>query len=508
MKKIIKTRLDSCYQKVQFGVALIDESDSIWYINPYFQKITGINKEIISKTPFQKLIVERNIQSYLDFKKNFFNSTNSPIILKKLGIKNNNSGETIFDLNIGMEKENEKNFLIMFLIPAKNEEAVIHETNEHPTNAKKPTFFNDSNLNNTLLHKIWNHADSLLFILDKDGYIKQLNPTAENRTGYDSAEIGKNKIDLLNSEQKSRLNQTEWLSLSSYISDLDENNYLEKRTDTSIIKKDGTNLEVALTLVRLPPNEIFKEQTYLGIAEVLEKERILKHELRKTEELVAIRTRFISIASHELRTPLNIILSSATLISKYLELKKTDQIDLHVDRILSSVSYITRLLNDFLTVRKIEEDKIKMEYCSFNIPSYMNETIAELRSLLKNQQDIRYQHEGDLYINLDPKLFKHIVINLISNAIKYSPDNGKIEILSIKKDGYLEIFFKDNGIGISQADQEHLFEKFFRGSNALHIKGTGLGLNIVYNYIKMMKGNIFVKSQLGSGTTFKIVFEN
>src|SRR5690606_18360389 len=110
--------------------------------------------------------------------------------------------------------------------------------------------------------------------------------------------------------------------------------------------------------------------------------------------------------------------------------------------------------------------------------------------------------------NLDPKLFKHVVINLISNAIKYSPDDGKIEILSIKNNGYLEVFFKDNGIGISQADQEHLFEKFFRGSNALHIKGTGLGLNIVYNYVKMMKGNIFVKSQLGNGTTFKIVFEN
>ena len=508
MKNILKKRLDPYYKHVHFGVVLVDDSDCIWYINPYLSKILGVDKTLFPHLSFQKLIIERNIQSYLISKKNFLKEVNVKTPPAEIGIIDHQSREHVFKLSIGTENENEKNFLILFLTPIRHEDTTITETNENQVKIKKPFFLNDSNLNNTLLHKIWNHADSLLFILDKDGYIKQLNPTAESRTGYSSAEVQKDKTHILNDEQKSRLNQKEWPSLSSYVSDLNENDYLEKRTDTFIIKKDGTNLEVALTLLRLPANNAFQEQKYLAIAEVLEKERILKHELRKTEDLVAIQTRFISIASHELRTPLNIILSSATLISKYLELEKTDQIDLHVDRILSSVNFITRLLNDFLTIRKMEEDKIKIEYCSFNIPLYMNEIIAELRSLLKNQQNIRYEHEGDLYVNLDQNVFKHIVMNLVSNAIKYSPENGKIEILSIKKDGYLEIFFKDNGIGISQADQKHLFEKFFRGSNVLHIKGTGLGLNIVYNYVKMMKGNIFVKSKPGHGTTFKVVFEN
>src|SRR5690606_33132288 len=151
MNKISKTKLDPCYHRVHFGVALVDEDDSICYMNPYLQKITGINKEITPNIPFQKLIVERNIRSYLESKKNFLEDTHSLLPPIRIGIKNSDSSELVFDLNMGLEKKDEKNFLILFLIPVNNGKVTINQASKKHSNLKKPSFFNDSTLNDTLL---------------------------------------------------------------------------------------------------------------------------------------------------------------------------------------------------------------------------------------------------------------------------------------------------------------------------------------------------------------------
>ncbi len=110
-------------------------------------------------------------------------------------------------------------------------------------------------------------------------------------------------------------------------------------------------------------------------------------------------------------------------------------------------------------------------------------------------------------MELDPGMFKHISLNLLSNAIKFSPENSVIEIHSAVTADQIEVRVKDSGIGISKEDQAHLFERFFRATNAINIQGTGLGLHIVSKYAELMNGRIFCKSETEKGTEFTITFQ-
>ncbi|ADY51382.1 PAS/PAC sensor signal transduction histidine kinase [Pseudopedobacter saltans DSM 12145] len=513
MKNIIEKKLGLPYKYLPFGVAVINTNDDLIYINPFLAEIIGLNEIIFPQTNFCSFLPKETRNNYLNFKTNFVSgkgNKKSSIIIQ-IFANNQHYGQThSFQLSLGEEDLEGKVKLVLFLIPLNQNEISppLLNINEETDHSDNPISFNDY-LSKDLLPKIWNHSDNLLFIFDKNGFVKYLNPAAEEKTGYTLSEvqIKENRIFIFEEKQKIKFNER---TVDTAITDFQplKNNveYLEKRADILLVKKDGSKLSIALTVIKLSPDEGYREHCYLGIAEFIENEKILKQELFKQQELLTTQTRFISVASHELRTPLNIVLSSATLISKYLEVEQTDQIDLHVDRIVSSVQLITGLLNDFLTIRKIEENQIKTNICFFNIKGHITSIISELKYLLKEEQNLDYKHMGASCVNLDPVLLRHIVVNMISNAIKYSRSDGRIEILSINNNGNLELVFKDDGIGISETDQKHLFERFFRGSNALHTKGTGLGLNIVYNYIKLMKGNISVESELNKGTSFKIKF--
>ena len=233
----------------------------------------------------------------------------------------------------------------------------------------------------------------------------------------------------------------------------------------------------------------------------------LTEALEKEKELNELKSRFVSMASHEFRTPLSTILSSAYLVSQYTYTDDQPKRDKHLQRIISSVNLLTDILNDFLSVGKIEEGKITVRFSQIDIPQLVNELVNELQPILKHNQQLVYGHDGEHMAIMDLALLKHIIINLTSNAIKFSPEAGQIDIKTIIKDETLTLSVKDEGIGISEEDRTHLFERFFRGTNAINIQGTGLGLNIVSKYAELMNGNITCDSELNKGTTFTIVFD-
>lgn len=228
--------------------------------------------------------------------------------------------------------------------------------------------------------------------------------------------------------------------------------------------------------------------------------------LSKEKELSDLKSRFVSMASHEFRTPLSTILSSASLVAKYTETAQQENRDKHIHRIKSSVNNLTDLLNEFLSLGKIEDGKITAHYSQFNIKEILGIICAEMQSLVKHGQHINYTHSGEENINLDPSLLRNIILNLLSNSIKFSPENGIIELSSVNQINEITITVKDFGMGISKLDQEHLFERFFRGTNAANIQGTGLGLHIVCKYIELMDGQISYSSELEKGTEFIIKF--
>jgi signal transduction histidine kinase len=230
--------------------------------------------------------------------------------------------------------------------------------------------------------------------------------------------------------------------------------------------------------------------------------------LSKEKEVGDMKSRFVSMASHEFRTPLSTILSSASLLAKYTDTEDQEKRNKHIQRIKSSVNNLTDILNDFLSIGKIEDGKIEARYNLFNVKEFISNICTEIHAIAKKGQQFEFIHSGKELVNLDDSLLRNIIFNLLSNAIKFTGENGLIQVISIVEDGKFTITIKDNGIGISEEDQQHLFERFFRASNATNIQGTGLGLHIVAKYAELMDGEITFESRLEEGTTISISFNN
>lgn len=232
----------------------------------------------------------------------------------------------------------------------------------------------------------------------------------------------------------------------------------------------------------------------------------LSNALSKEKDLGDLKSAFVSMASHEFRTPLSTILSSASLLAKYKLTEEQPKRDKHVQRIKSSVINLNNILNEFLSLGKIEDGKIVAHVSEFDIKDLILQQVSEMDEILKPGQKVNYLHSGNEFVKLDEVLFKNIVINLLANAAKFSQENKLIYISTSVNEKELIFIVKDEGIGISAKDQEHLFEIFYRATNAMNIPGTGLGLHIVGKYVEMMHGKIKVKSQLEKGTEIKITF--
>ncbi|MES2276260.1 MAG: PAS domain-containing sensor histidine kinase [Bacteroidota bacterium] len=229
--------------------------------------------------------------------------------------------------------------------------------------------------------------------------------------------------------------------------------------------------------------------------------------LEKEKELGLLKSRFVSIASHEFRTPLTAVQLSVSLIEKYAESFNSPNISKHVGKIKSSVGNLTSILNDFLSLEKLEAGKQEAAYHDFDLVKFAETIAEEMQVLAKQNQNIIYQHTGTKsMVRLDQNLLKNCIVNLVNNAIKYSGENSFIGFTTEINKNACIITVSDNGIGIPEADQRHLFEAFFRAHNTGTIPGTGLGLNIVARYTSLMNGTIDFKSEVNQGTLFTITF--
>lgn len=233
-------------------------------------------------------------------------------------------------------------------------------------------------------------------------------------------------------------------------------------------------------------------------------ENNLRRAFKKEKDLNELKSRFVSMASHEFRTPLSTILSSADLIEAYQNLDQQEKREKHINRIKSSVTNLTSILNDFLSLSKLEEGQTAIKISEVIIIDFITQVLDEIKSLLKPGQQIVI-HQDDLFeksLFTDKGILKNILLNLVSNAIKYSPSDGEIQIRMASNHHKLEVSITDNGIGIPLEEQSYLFTRFFRAHNAENIQGTGLGLNIVKRYIEILKGTIRFESQENLGSTF------
>ncbi|WP_171017276.1 PAS domain S-box protein [Maribacter sp. ACAM166] len=231
----------------------------------------------------------------------------------------------------------------------------------------------------------------------------------------------------------------------------------------------------------------------------------LNEALKKEKELSELKSKFVSTASHEFRTPLSAINFAAGSIKKYWAKMEPSMVDKKLNKIEDQVKHMTKLLDDILVVGQADAGKTRYKPLYVNLGDFINEIIEEVYSSHEKSHEIVLIDHEELKnsdILIDEKLGRNIFINLMGNAIKFSPDAKKVTIEFSSEKNYVLISITDYGIGIPQSEFENIFQPFTRGENVDLIQGTGLGLSIVKEAIEAMGGKIIVTSTIGNGTCF------
>lgn len=303
------------------------------------------------------------------------------------------------------------------------------------------------------------------------------------------------------------------LTGTNYLSHLDPEirDFIQEKLNP-VFEGQNCSFEVAfkgnqyeLNCVALPDDQGVIDQILVvehNISRQKQAQEEVRRALEKERELNELKSRFVSMASHEFRTPLSTILTSTSLLTRYDKPEQAPKRQKHLARIQTSVRNLTGILDDFLSLDRLETGAVGCQPMPFDFKEVMDEVVEEMGVILKANQKVNSSFTGSPKVTLDPKLVKNIIINLLSNAIKYSPEGSVIDLHARSNNGHVHMEVADQGIGIPKEDQVHLFDRFFRATNATNIQGTGLGLNIVRKYLHLMHGEISFESEPGIGTRF------
>lgn len=230
----------------------------------------------------------------------------------------------------------------------------------------------------------------------------------------------------------------------------------------------------------------------------------LEQALIKEKELGDLKTRFVSMASHEFRTPLTSILSASSLLERYPLTEQQEKRQQHIQRIKHSVNHLTEILEEFLSVGRLEAGKVDLHVMGQDLPDFIEDLLMDLKPSQGPEQGIHLDMPQALHWHTDFSILRKILINALSNALKFSQKEVVLRIFEQAQSLHIQV--EDRGMGISKEDQKHLFERFFRGSNASAIQGTGLGLYLIDRYTQLLGGKLQLHSELNKGTRLHLEF--
>ncbi|WP_273565657.1 sensor histidine kinase [Maribacter halichondriae] len=357
--------------------------------------------------------------------------------------------------------------------------------------------------------RIFDESLNEIYVFDvKSLRFENVNQEAQRNLGYSMAEL-KTMTPL---DIKPEFNRPKFGKL---IAPLLKGKKTKIKFETTHSRKDGTlyPVEVHLQVSSLLDNYVFvamilditERKNYTEKLEktVQERTKRLTEALAKERELNELKTRFLSLVSHEFKTPLSSILTSITLLAKYTQGDQQDKRDKHVTTIRNKVKYLDAILNDFLSVERLDSGKVNYKIEEFPLSKLVNEVVYDANMLLKAGQKIRYpENVDDMVINFDEKTLELVLSNLIHNAIKYSPEDSTIDISVKNYADNIQLQVIDKGIGIPKKDQMHIFDRYFRAENALLTQGTGIGLNIAKQHLENLGATLEFSSEENKGSTF------
>lgn len=548
LPQVTNNEFETLFNHATIGILMTDSNGLVVNFNKYAEQLFGYQKEEVIRKPVELLIPHGKRVAHIAHRTNFNeHPTNrvmgaaSELFAKRkddsvfpveisLSHFNNDSQLFViaFIIDITVRKQNEdllkeqKNQVLQFAEQTKRLNAELEKKIEDRTKMLKETLEalettqQETTKALNFQKAILNHAGACIIATDVHGVVQLFNSTAEEYLGYSKSEV----IDQVNVVQFHLASeiQSKAAAFSRELGKIvtpDFNVLSAKSMDDlpnehewTYVRKGGTTFTVSLnvTTLRDAQNTI---SGFLGVAvdisEIKNYQNSLQVALEKEKQLGDLKSRFVTMASHEFRTPLSTILSSVSLIDKYTSVEDLEKREKHVKRIKSAVGNMKDILEDFLSLGKMEEGKIQLNpelLTPAELRDELEAVIQEMQRLTKPSQQITHTFTVTEDCNVDRKMLRHIMTNLISNAIKFSPEGSSVDVSCENKKNELTFTIQDTGIGISEADQKHLFERFFRAENASNIQGTGLGLHIISRYLDLVNGHIELASKLNKGSTF------
>lgn len=278
-------------------------------------------------------------------------------------------------------------------------------------------------------------------------------------------------------------------------------------TERLMKRKDGSRFWCEVSGNAVDPGDLARGTIWINV-DVTERKRAeeeVRRALEKERELNELKSRFVAMTSHEFRTPLSTILSSSELLEHYGErFPERDRNDLY-QSIRAAVERMTIMLDNVLTIGRAEAQMLEFTPAPTDLAGFCKSLVDELRLAADGKHTLEYSYEGDRApVSVDGTLLRHVLVNLLSNALKYSPQGGAVEfrVNAGPREAVFEV--SDRGIGIPLEDHPRLFETFHRGGNVSNISGTGLGLSIVKKSLELHGGRISFQSSPGAGSRFRV----
>ncbi|WP_163515350.1 PAS domain S-box protein [Gelidibacter japonicus] len=473
----------------------LEQDNPIIYFNPAFQILTGYSSEEILGNNCRFLQGDDRDQEGLDvIRAALKNGKSCQVILR-----NYKKDGTLFWNELYINPIKNKTGLITHFIGIQNDITQRKKAEEERNYLTK--IFHDS-LNEIFVFD----SDSLQFLNANYGAQKNLGYSLETLKTMTPVDI---KPDF--TERKFRE------LIASLVSHSEE----KMEFETVHQRKDGTTYPVHITLElsMLGDREVFisivlditEQKNYTKkLEETVElRTKQLEMALEKEKELNELKTKFLSLVSHEFKTPLSGILTSAMLLGKYTLEAQQDNRDKHIKIIQDKVNYLNAILNDFLSIERLETGKVNYKFSTFRLSKVLNEVVYNANMLLKEGQQIKYpENIDDITLIQDEKTIELALSNLVHNAIKYSPEHSDVTIRITQNDKDTIFEIADAGIGIPEKDQKNIFNRYFRSENVLTTQGTGIGLNIVKSHIENLGGTISFTSKEHIGSTFILTIPN
>ena len=479
------------------GIVITNKENEIEWVNQSFTELTGFTfEEAVGRPPYE-----------------FLHGPNTDTATEKVLFEKIQRGESFTVELLIYLKSGDTKWIKLSLTPVLDDHGRVERFIGLMSDITGQKEFEDRIITIAReLSDLIENANAPIYGTDMNGYVNEWNKVMAQLTGYSKNEaLGRRFLEHF-------IRETDRPKFSFIFSNVLKDQPVSN-LELPVVTRDKEEL---IFLLNATPRKNAKDEVtgilmvgqnitelinYRNNLEAMVEKRTseLNQALQKEKELVEMKSKFVSVASHEFRTPLSTISLAAESVRNHFHQLGADDVKRKLLKIEDQAAHMTNLLEDVLTMGKSDAGKIKVKLVSLDLQEFVTTLIDEVRSVAKVPRTIDLKFTSTLTtVSIDDKLFRNVFVNLLTNAIKFSPEDSVVSVRISDTSEGIEIQVEDQGIGIDQEELNTVFEAFHRGSNASNIQGTGLGLSITKKAVDLMRGTIHVDSVLNKGTTFTV----